>query len=446
MSAYTKLEPVLRDVLLSIQPTGDDWTVRQQVIEELRAVVGSVKNLEGVTVEPFGSFVSNLFTRSGDLDISLNLPNSWYARTAGKRRAQKLLRDLHAALRKTCGWYQLQIIFNARVPILKFVNREISCDISIDNLKGLMKSKCLSWISEIDGRFRELVLLVKEWAKAHDINNPKTGSLNSYSYSLLVIFHFQTCVPAILPPLKEIYPANMVDNLSGMRDVVEKNIEKICASSIARYKSNCRGRVNKSSLSELFGSFLAKFSDINLRASDLVICPFTGEWEHKSTRMGWQTKAYALFIEDPFEQPENSARAVSSGHLTKISQVFASSHHSHVSGNLNWTSIIAAGSRPQTMMPNAAVCRPQTTMPVARRQYQSPDFSTGGHSMPRWQPSPHVRAAQSAPLYQQFHNMSLQSQPSTVTMQRTGQRFARLIRSQDQGQRVWRPRGNDGRE
>ncbi|XP_074341396.1 protein HESO1-like [Apium graveolens] len=82
-----------------------------------------------------------------------------------------------------------------------------------------MKSKLLFWINDIDGRFRDMVLLVKEWAKAHDINDSKSGSLNSYSLSLLIIFHFQTCVPAILPPLKDIYPGNLSDDLKGLRTV-----------------------------------------------------------------------------------------------------------------------------------------------------------------------------------------------------------------------------------
>lgn len=92
-------------------------------------------------------------------------------------------------------------------------------------------------------------LQVKEWAKAQNINDPKKGTLNSYSLCLLVIFHFQvsfliqdlisklfftytsakftdyshslplislfyiyqTCVPAILPPLKEIYDGNVAE-------------------------------------------------------------------------------------------------------------------------------------------------------------------------------------------------------------------------------------------
>ena len=56
----------------------------------------------------------------------------------------------------------MKLIPNARVPILKFesTRQSISCDISIDNLQGQMKSKLLLWISEIDGRFHDMVLLV----------------------------------------------------------------------------------------------------------------------------------------------------------------------------------------------------------------------------------------------------------------------------------------------
>lgn len=87
-----------------------------------------------------------------------------------------------------------------------------------------MKSKILFWISLIDGRFRDLVLLasffgivinvkcrnqcqniieilfvqVKEWAKAHHINDSKSGTLNSYCLSMLVLYHLQvTFVPQL---------------------------------------------------------------------------------------------------------------------------------------------------------------------------------------------------------------------------------------------------------
>lgn len=142
--------------------------------------------LLGATVQPFGSFVSNLFTRWGDLDISVDLFSGASILFTGKKQKQTLLAQLLRAMRasgvtlkaffftlsdtylisiimwQSGLWYRLQFVIHARVPILKVVSghQRISCDISIDNLEGLLKSRFLFWISEIDGRFRDLVLLV----------------------------------------------------------------------------------------------------------------------------------------------------------------------------------------------------------------------------------------------------------------------------------------------
>jgi len=53
----------------------------------------------GATVEPFGSFVSNLFTRWGDLDISIELSNGSHISSAGKKQKQTLLGEVLKALR-----------------------------------------------------------------------------------------------------------------------------------------------------------------------------------------------------------------------------------------------------------------------------------------------------------------------------------------------------------
>lgn len=151
--------------------------------------------------------MSNLFTRWGDLDLSVDLFSGSSILFTGKKQKQTLLGHLLRALRasgdsfsfyvflffcfslcftgvyliyylciffmwrfvslplsckKTGLWYKLQFVIHARVPILKVVSghQRIACDISIDNLDGLLKSRFLFWISEIDGRFRDLVLLV----------------------------------------------------------------------------------------------------------------------------------------------------------------------------------------------------------------------------------------------------------------------------------------------
>ncbi|XP_074359645.1 protein HESO1-like isoform X1 [Apium graveolens] len=363
MSFYGLVEHTLRDILLLINPTRDDWGIRFHIIEDIRAAVQTVESLRGATVEPFGSFVSNLFTRWGDLDISIEILTNSYISNTAKKQKQNLLRDVLKALRSKGTWRKLKYIGNARVPILKLEHnlQNISCDISINNLNGQMKSKLLFWINDIDGRFRDMVLLVKEWAKAHDINDSKSGSLNSYSLSLLIIFHFQTCVPAILPPLKDIYPGNLSDDLKdcmncswlhlnrryilcthGLRTVAEKHVEEICAANINKFRLDKSRQINESSLSTLLISFFAKFSDINTRASIQGISPYSGQWEDIGSNMTWLPRTYALYVEDPFEQPVNTARSVIDKHLIRIADAFRTTYFKLTSHNHNRSTLLAA--------------------------------------------------------------------------------------------------------
>ncbi|RAL54880.1 hypothetical protein DM860_013576 [Cuscuta australis] len=351
MDVKSPLEQTLQYVLRKINPSKDDWSFRVQIIEELRAIVQPIDSLRGATVEPFGSFVSDLFTRHGDLDISIEMANGSYIASLGKKQKQSLLQDVLNVMRNKGGYRKIKFITGARVPILKFQGKyDISCDISINNLRGQMKSKLLYWISTIDERFRGMVLLVKEWAKAHNINDSRNGTLNSYSLSLLVIFHFQTCEPAILPPLREIYPGNMADDLTGVRVTAEKYIEDTCERNINQYKFDRYRTRNRSSLSDLFISFLAKFCDISGKASEQGVSTYTGQWEDIQGNMRWLPKTYSLFIEDPFEQPTNTARSVSSRQLANISEAFQATYNMLTSPNQDPNLLMSNFMRPS--MPN----------------------------------------------------------------------------------------------
>lgn len=47
MNSHYSLETTLRDILQVVNPTGDDWSKRFQVINDLRAVVESLEVLRG---------------------------------------------------------------------------------------------------------------------------------------------------------------------------------------------------------------------------------------------------------------------------------------------------------------------------------------------------------------------------------------------------------------
>ncbi|KAM0953490.1 putative polynucleotide adenylyltransferase [Dioscorea sansibarensis] len=324
--SYRIMERCLKDILNLVEPLETDRAQRLNVIDELASILRSQTSLQDALVKPFGSFVSNLYSKWGDLDISVDFPSY-----VTRQRQQNFLWAIMRALRRAGFARNCNVIENARVPVLKFQSnyRDISCDISINNHIGQIKSKMLLWISAIDERFRDMVLLVKEWAKAQDINNPKEGTLNSYSLCLMVIFHFQTCSPPILPPLKEIYEGNVADALTGMTAFTERRIRDECSANIARFKSQVYRQKNKSSLSQLLIEFFRKFSNIGSISSTNAFCTYTGQM---GTR--YLIKTRALSIEDPFEQTENTARAVGWVELDTISRAFREANRQFSSRNV----------------------------------------------------------------------------------------------------------------
>ncbi|KAF9973023.1 hypothetical protein BGZ73_003773 [Actinomortierella ambigua] len=96
----------------------------------------------------------------------------------------------------------------ARVPIVKLVHSPtgIACDIGYENHLALWNTRLLRAYSRIDGRLRELVSVIKYWAKQRKLNNPYVGTLSSYAYVLLVIHVLQ--VWGVLPNLQRITADN----------------------------------------------------------------------------------------------------------------------------------------------------------------------------------------------------------------------------------------------
>ncbi|XP_042431065.1 protein HESO1-like isoform X1 [Zingiber officinale] len=316
------LESCLRDILVEIKPSESDRVERLNEINQLKDCLRGLVPFGGDVplVKPFGSFVSNLYTKWGDIDVSVQIDDHDVKRIC--------LWQIKFELQRTSLARSVEYIPNARVPLLKYVSRQhnISFDVSINNHLGVMKSNFLKWLSEIDDRFRDMVLVLKEWAKAQDINDPKSGSLSSYALCLLVIFHFQTCEPPIFPPLRAIINEERISN-RGWSSFSGSHFEDVCSANIQRFTSS-RLR-NQSSLAQLLLSFFDKFSDIRTFGSDYSISTYEGR--QISRRFYWSPP---LIIEDPFERMENAARTVRWVELPKISNAFQNAHNKLSSGSV----------------------------------------------------------------------------------------------------------------
>lgn len=110
---------------------------------------------------------------------------------------------------------------SARVPILKFKDTicECTCDLSVNNAMGIRNVHLLRAYSKIDKRVKPLVVVVKKWARARNINDASQGTLSSYAIILMVLHFLQCgCQPPVLQSLQQLYPQHfrddsIVDNL-----------------------------------------------------------------------------------------------------------------------------------------------------------------------------------------------------------------------------------------
>lgn len=320
--SYEHLGIALNDILSLIKPSQKDHEKREIIITEFESFITSL-GMQGFTdaeVKPYGSFLYNLYTRKADIDVSVDIPNLSLSDGDAIGYIWNALVKRHYDI--------LNFVPEARIPVVSFESKRwnITCDVTINNHMAQIKSKFLLWISKIDKRFCDMVLLVKEWARSHDINDPKEGTLNSYAICLLVIFHLQTCVPAILPPLKDIRAGSIRIRSRGMNSTEELLFQHICATNIERFIS--LRTVNRSTLAQLMVSFFEKFSQLESMAATRLISTYTGRWEDRSGCKLMARRANELIIQDPLELSDNAARTVQDGYINMISQAFNSTHNS----------------------------------------------------------------------------------------------------------------------
>lgn len=75
-------------------------------------------------------------------------------------------------------------------------------DVTINNLLATANTKLIRDYCAIDPRLKQLIFLVKHWAKQRAVNDCYRGTLSSYAYVLLCIHTLQTRSPPVLPVLQ----------------------------------------------------------------------------------------------------------------------------------------------------------------------------------------------------------------------------------------------------
>eukprot|EP00192_Tetraselmis_astigmatica_P007397 CAMPEP_0117659414 /NCGR_PEP_ID=MMETSP0804-20121206/6420_1 /TAXON_ID=1074897 /ORGANISM="Tetraselmis astigmatica, Strain CCMP880" /LENGTH=751 /DNA_ID=CAMNT_0005466071 /DNA_START=30 /DNA_END=2284 /DNA_ORIENTATION=- len=288
----------LMEIVEQITPTQEEIAKQKEcfgiVTEALKAQWPQCK------VHLFGSCANTLSVRNNnDLDISLELKEAGddYGKKADAvEKMGELLEEARMA--------EVIALSHARVPVVKFVHpvTGTKCDVTVNNHLACINTKLLFDYASVDPRMRQLVFVVKNWAKKREVNEAYQGTLSSYAYVLMCIHLLQNRNPPILPCLQAIKPPTFQRTVAG----------KCCDyfDDISQLKGF--GKTNTETLAELvwaFFEFWAWRHDYNNAVISIRTAGFFSKNEKGWTRRVGSER-HLICIEDPFEITHDLGRVV----------------------------------------------------------------------------------------------------------------------------------------
>ncbi|KAA6400668.1 MAG: putative terminal uridylyltransferase [Streblomastix strix] len=273
-------------------------------------------------IECFGSSRSTLLTKNSDVDISLftkdsdYIPGTFLSQTAldinapiQYRRSVTLQKEDQSALSKEqirqinmneiANHLQTkrgiitvkQIITQARVPLIKVEvtipgeRQSLNCDITVNNTLGMYNSELLHMYCTIDPRVRQILLLVKSWAKARQIGSAASKTLSMYGWSLLALNFLQVAKPPVIPNLQSLEYILQTRGLGHEDRIVKEFSENlpvlfsIDKDPWIQYQQSSASNKNKLNVAELFADFFIQymgnwnllFNACSVRADPLIL-------------------------------------------------------------------------------------------------------------------------------------------------------------------------------
>lgn len=203
---------------MGISSTQDDESTHAlQRVQDIAKELG----LQG-TIGFFGSYASGLRTANSDMDM-VYIPHDENGKAEHDTPVMILQRFAERITRH--GFDKVVTVFQAAVPILKAVDPNgKDVDLCVGNRLGLYNSRLLAAYCSLDPRVAALGHRVKQWAYHYELTGSSDGHLNSYGYSLLVVFYLMHTSPPIVPNLQALAdkdPPLVHDNRWGTDHVWE---------------------------------------------------------------------------------------------------------------------------------------------------------------------------------------------------------------------------------
>ncbi|KAI8965103.1 hypothetical protein F5Y11DRAFT_313875 [Daldinia sp. FL1419] len=187
-SMATRLHKEIIDFYLYVRPRDFEERVRNQLISNLRAVVK--KKWSDAEVYPFGSFMSGLYLPTADMDVAI-CSNSFIKRGIPRydRKNNLWAFKSHLIDHKIPYQNDVEVISKAKVPLVKFADREtgLKVDISFEKMDGHKAIKTfLDW-KEKYPVMPILVAVIKHFLLMRGLNEPVNGGIGGFSVICMVV-------------------------------------------------------------------------------------------------------------------------------------------------------------------------------------------------------------------------------------------------------------------
>lgn len=328
-------EAEVQELLQQITPTPENDQVVQKLVEVVQKVLLPIIPEAEVSGFASGSIKGNkaFGVAVPEVDIVVNaspavlvqrlrnlLPNGLHLSKLDAKKLQKsAIRACTDQLVSKAGFKFRRSAFRCDEPkftllvpsSLGISEEAIAIDFSVNSPTPLYAAALFTECGQLDARAKDLILLVRRWARDRGISHAARGHLPPYAWTLLVIYFLQVGVEedAVLPS----FDAFASSCLSGKRQAAQAPVQ-------ARAKPS-----NTTSAAMLFQEFVRFYHDrFNYREEAVSVrrglraAPDLGLPLHIVLSADGTTTHVGPSIEDPFSPKKNIASCMTVEGLTRF--------------------------------------------------------------------------------------------------------------------------------
>ena len=260
------LQEEVQELVSQIMPTASSQRGVDRLAEAIRVMLAS--SLPEVEVVGFASSDLSRGRANGvavpDVDIVINVrPDRVSPKVASRpakvssdpRMLQKwALRHCADRLVSAGGFKFRRSGFRGNEPKMTLLvpselgifNQAVPIDIAVNAVSPLHSAALLTECGNINPRSKELILIIRRWAKDRGVCHAPKGHLSPYVWSLLVVFYLQVAERpegALLPPMEEfeaianLLPDRRVKKTWQMKDEMKVPVAQLLCGFMHFYKN-----------------------------------------------------------------------------------------------------------------------------------------------------------------------------------------------------------------